>query len=521
MAPRTLPGLGLSGFWTLGEDNWKDANDVNLRTLSALTQPVVLSRVTALPGSPTDGDIYIVPDGAGSNPNEIAIRDNGAWVYLVPEEGWTAYVADANENVQFNGTDWVAFAAGGGATALDDLTDVNAAAPTDGQVLTWDDSAGEWIAADPAGGGGVGEGDIEWSMTIAVSDETTDLTTGDSKITFFMPVDLTLTEVFTTVSGQSSSGNVTIDIRKNGTTIFTTPPSIQASEDTSLTGTVAVLSTTAFVQGDKIEIDIDAAGTGASGLKVAMIGSVAGGGVAVLNDLTDVNAATPADGEVLTWNGTEWAAEAIPGAGALDSLSDVNVPTPTPGFFLTWNGTEWVDGPAVPATFSLAQSKWIPVTEMLRATTSGPAALAQVESGTNDINVSVLDFDASADEYAHFNFQFPPGWNLGTVTFQAVWMAGGAVTTGVAWGLQAIALSDNTVLDTAWGTPVVVTDDAQGAAEEILISAESAAVTIGGTPADGDIVFFRVFRDVSDANDDMTEDARLIGVRVFYTVDVE
>jgi hypothetical protein len=43
-------------------------------------------------------------------------------------------------------------------------------------------------------------------------------------------------------------------------------------------------------------------------------------------------------------------------------------------------------------------------------------------------------------------------------------------------------------------------------------------VTIGGTPAEGDHVFFRIFRDVSDANDDMTEDARLIGVKILFTI---
>lgn len=37
---------------------------------------------------------------------------------------------------------------------LDDLTDVNAAAPNDLDVLTWDSTPGEWIAAAPAGGGG-------------------------------------------------------------------------------------------------------------------------------------------------------------------------------------------------------------------------------------------------------------------------------------------------------------------------------------------------------------------------------
>lgn len=114
MPERTLPGLGLTGFWDLGFNGWNTANDINLRLLSALVQPRAISRTTALPGSPTNGDIYIVPDGAGSNPNEIAIRDNGAWVYVVPAEGFTFYVADANENVQFDGTDWVEFAGGGG-----------------------------------------------------------------------------------------------------------------------------------------------------------------------------------------------------------------------------------------------------------------------------------------------------------------------------------------------------------------------------------------------------------------------
>jgi hypothetical protein len=158
----------------------------------------------------------------------------------------------------------------------------------------------------------------------------------------------------------------------------------------------------------------------------------------------------------------------------------------------------------------------VPASAMLSATTSGPAS-AQVETTTNDINFMVLDFDASSDEHAHFNICFPLSWDEGTVTFQYWWTTTASDTDGVAFGLQAIALSDNDVADTAWGTPVVVTDDAQGAAGEILVSAESAAVTIGGTPAAGDIVFFRFFRDVSDGNDDMSEDARLIAVKVFYT----
>ena len=65
----------------------------------------------------------------------------------------------------------------------------------------------------------------------------------------------------------------------------------------------------------------------------------------------------------------------------------------------------------------------------------------------------------------------------------------------------------------------MVTDDALGAAEDLCVTAESSTFTIGGSPAVGDIVFFRIFRDVSDSNDDMAEDARLIGVKLFFTTD--
>lgn len=122
----------------------------------------------------------------------------------------------------------------------------------------------------PPGSGG------SWSFSFAVSDEITPLTTGDSKITFFMPENVTVTEIFTGVSDRSTLGNVTIDLRKNGTTVFTTPPSIEPNEDTSLTGIPAVLATTAFAKGDKIEVDISGAGNNATGLKVVMIGSTGG-----------------------------------------------------------------------------------------------------------------------------------------------------------------------------------------------------------------------------------------------------
>lgn len=113
MTARTLPGLGLSGFWDLGEDDWNTGMDVNLRLLSALVQGKAISMTTSLPGSPSDGDIYIVPS-ADTNGNDIAIRDDGSWVYLVPVEGDMIYVTDEGSLYQFDGLAWQEFTGGGG-----------------------------------------------------------------------------------------------------------------------------------------------------------------------------------------------------------------------------------------------------------------------------------------------------------------------------------------------------------------------------------------------------------------------
>ncbi len=105
MAKRNLPGLGLTGYWPLGSNNWGPENDINLRLLSALVQSRVLSRTVSLPGAPGDGSIYIAPTG-DPNVNKIAIRDEGVWVYLTPEEGYLCYVADEDIFVRFTGTSW-------------------------------------------------------------------------------------------------------------------------------------------------------------------------------------------------------------------------------------------------------------------------------------------------------------------------------------------------------------------------------------------------------------------------------
>ena len=71
------------------------------------------------------------------------------------DQGDIVYNAD-HAVMQFcNGTNWISMGATSiGTPTLDELSNTaNPLSPGDGQVLTWDNGAGEWVAADPAGGG--------------------------------------------------------------------------------------------------------------------------------------------------------------------------------------------------------------------------------------------------------------------------------------------------------------------------------------------------------------------------------
>ena len=153
---------------------------------------------------------------------------------------------------------------------------------------------------------------------------------------------------------------------------------------------------------------------------------------------------------------------------------------------------------------------------MQPTTSNGCSTLTTVETTSGRPDMVVLDFDKDSDEFAQFSIAFPKSYNLGTITFQVFW-SGIAATTDCDWQLQGVAMNDNETIDVAYGTAVVVTDNAQGAVEELLVSAESGAVTIAGTVADNDLCYFRVGRDVS--GDAMAGDARLHGMKILFTTD--
>ena len=163
------------------------------------------------------------------------------------------------------------------------------------------------------------------------------------------------------------------------------------------------------------------------------------------------------------------------------------------------------------------QTIWVPANAMTPTTTNGAASSTE-ELATNDVMLAKLDFDDSTAEYACFQVQMPKGWNESTLIAQFVWKCG--VTSGdVIWGIQAVAFADDDALDTAFGTAQEVTDTAGGAADDCMISAETSAMTVAGSPAAEEFVVFKVYRDAADGSDTLTGDAELLGVKIHYTTD--
>jgi hypothetical protein len=161
---------------------------------------------------------------------------------------------------------------------------------------------------------------------------------------------------------------------------------------------------------------------------------------------------------------------------------------------------------------------WVPAAAMYGATTNGAEA-AQAETTATRPDLKVLDFDKDTDEFAQFSIAMPKSWNEGTITYQVYWTPGSTNTGDCIFGLQGVACADSDTIDVAYGTAVNVTDAGIGTVEDQQISSESGDVTIAGSPAAGEISYFQLFRDANAGGDTFTADARVIGIKIFYTTD--
>ena len=230
---------------------------------------------------------------------------------------------------------------------------------------------------------------------------------------------------------------------------------------------------------------------GAESIKFTATGSA-------VNEITVVNAATGND-------------PAINATGD-DSNIDLN---------LVAKGTGVVQSNGNAVKVAGKETIWIPASAMYPTTTNGCANLEQVELTAGQPELKCLDFDAASDENAQFAVAFPKSWDPSQLLmYQVFWTANSTNTGNVIWNLKGVACANDDAIDAAFGTGVDITDAHSGTANDLDVTAQSASVTVAGSPAADEEVFFNISRDANSGSDTFTADARLLGIKLYFATNL-
>jgi len=201
----------------------------------------------------------------------------------------------AGEVLRYSGTTFVNATLG-----VDDLTDVDiaTAAPTDGQVLAWDNANSKFVPADQTGSGGSFSPSDLADISGSPIGNAQQLTLSSGSGVTEVGGELTLT---------SSTAQVTVDdgLKVNTLPAVTTPTNVV----TSSSGAMSVSS-------------------------IAELATQIG-----LDDLSSMNLTGLTSGQTITWDGTSW----VPGsvASSLTGLSDVTITAPGVGQFVVHDGVDF------------------------------------------------------------------------------------------------------------------------------------------------------------------------------------
>ena len=293
----------------------------------------------------------------------------------------------------------------------------------------------------------------------------------------------TLTFKVTGATGFALSEGRTYLCYHNGTDIINTG---LGSGDVTLTGTQTLTNKT--LTSPKIGTSILDTG----GNELALLTATG----SAVNEITLANAAT-GNGPIISTTGD-------------DAAVDLNLNPKGAGVLKSGTAAVKIAG---------TETIWVPAQAMFGTTTNGADAQA-VETTAVRPELKVLDFDASTNEYAQFSVAMPKSWNLGTVTWQAFWSPSTTNGGDCIFGLQGVGCANDDTADVVFGTATEVTDTAIGTVEDVQVTSASGATTIAGTPADDDLTFFQLFRNAADGSDTFTGDARLLGIKLFFTTDL-
>jgi hypothetical protein len=139
-------------------------------------------------------------------------------------------------------------------------------------------------------------------------------------------------------------------------------------------------------------------------------------------------------------------------------------------------------------------------------------------SGTSLLNSGIAydcySFDPATTGFTQFKF-LVDDYDLGAMKAKFHWTAPGTATGGVVWGIQSRGVGDIEFLNSGFAGGSEVNDFFSTGTG--LFTSAAATFTPSGVLATGDMLFFRVYRSVANASDDLGANACLLGVSIQYT----
>jgi len=288
------------------------------------------------------------------------------------------------------------------------------------------------------------------------------------------------------------------------------------------TGEYAKFTTTGIIGEEVADVKTDlslnnventALSTWAGTTNVTTLGTITTGtwtGTAIADDNGGTGQTTYSTGDILYASGSNTLAKLAVG-------SNTNVLT-LAGGVPTWAASGggfgaqqfWCDGGAfIPTPSSTAGT----------ATSYG-----QTRVLSNGVSVSsvVLPEHATIDSRCTFTWTPPENWNAGTILAKIYWTMEDTTTTSVgdtgAFEVSAVAISNDDTLNASFGTAVAVTDVFL-ATNDLHVAAISGAITVGGSPANADLVQIQINRNAGSDTLEAGSNVELLGIILEYTQD--
>jgi len=391
------------------------------------------------------------------------------------------------------------------------------------------------------------EGDLLWVYTsgsVTLNNTSSPSSDGDIKLSGNANKDLSTTVPTTLIRVSTywyeyAGGDVT----SSSTTTFTNK-SIDLTDNT-LSGTSLELKTAisdetgsgSLVFATSPTLVTPALGTPASGVATNLSGTAASltAGTVTTNanltgDVTSVGNATTL-GTVTVGKGgtnlTSFTAGDILYATGSTTLAKLAKPGTPAGEVLTFATSASAPSWAAAAGGFGAQQFWCDGGAFI-ATPSSTAGTAtsygQTRVLSNGVSVSsvVLPEHATVDSRCTFTWTPPENWNAGTIKAKIYWTMEDTTTTSVgdtgAFEVSAVAISNDDTLNASFGTAVAVTD-VFIATNDLHVTAQTGAITVGGSPANADLVQIQINRNAGSDTLEAGSNVELLGIVLEYTQD--